>query len=307
MAARKGGYFLWPIEDLEVSEILPESPTLIACPNCGAPMTASALSCPECRRPVSIATTPKPKTDWKKRFGPLGVVIVILVKFKSVVLLALTKAKFLIFGLTKLKTILSMLAFLGVYWGLYGWKWALGFVVAIYIHEMGHVWALKQFGLRASSPMFIPFFGALVSLYESPANVGQDARIGLAGPIWGTGAAIAFALPALVTHDGIWLAIAHTAAYLNLFNLLPVWQLDGGRGFRALDKQQRLMLLGLMLVLWYLSGSGLFLILSLGALYRIFLAKDFAREPDQGAFVQFAGLLTMLGGLLYLIGDSYLR
>ena len=105
-------------------------------------------------------------------------------------LVVLSKAKLLLLGLTKLSTLSSMLLFLGVYWSLWGWQFALGFVVCIYIHEMGHVAALARYGIAASPPMFIPGFGALVRLKQSPANVRQDARVGLAGPIWGLAAAV---------------------------------------------------------------------------------------------------------------------
>ena len=239
---------------------------------------------------VKAAASP----NWLKRFGPVGAALAY----------GLSKAKFLIFGLAKIKTLFSMLAFLGVYWALYGWKFALGFVLGIYVHEMGHVWALRHFGLRASSPMFIPGFGAFVSLYDSPANVGQDARIGLAGPIWGTAASAAFLLPALLTQGtdraGLWLAIAHTTAFLNLFNLIPVWQLDGGRGFRALDHSQRLMMLALMVGLWAVTQQGIFLLLVAGAIYRNFWSKDLPPEGDRGALTQFAGLLAALAIILRL-------
>src|SRR5258708_6335046 len=76
------------------------------------------------------------RAKWTKRLGPLGVIIAFLLKFKTLVLVALTKAKFLLLGLAKLKTLLSMFAFFGVYWSLYGWAFALGFVLGIYVHEM---------------------------------------------------------------------------------------------------------------------------------------------------------------------------
>jgi Zn-dependent protease len=160
---------------------------------------------------------------------------------------------------------------------------------------MGHVWALRQFGLRASAPMFIPGFGAFVSLYDSPVNVNQDARIGLAGPIWGATAGIAFLIPGLVTGEALWLAVAHATAYINLFNLTPVWQLDGGRGFRALNFNERIMLLALTVGLWWVTSSGMFLIVALGAAYRIFIQKDFHPDGDRGVLTQFAGLLLLLG------------
>lgn len=237
-------------------------------------------------------------TDWKKRFGPLGVLVAFFAKFKTVGLLLLTKGKFLLFGLTKLNTLLSMFASMALYWALYGWKFGVGFVLGIYVHEMGHVSALRHFGLRASAPMFIPGFGAFVSLYDSPANESQDARIGLAGPIWGVAAAIFFQLSGILTGNALWFALAHTTAYINLFNLIPIWQLDGGRGFRALNRAQRTWAIGLMGVMWYFTGAGLFLILALGAAYRIFWQKDFPAQGDSGAFVQYAALLITLGALL---------
>jgi Zn-dependent protease len=236
--------------------------------------------------------------EWIKRLGPLGVVATAALKFKTAILLVLTKAKFLLFGLAKLQTLLSMLASIGVYWSLYGWRFATGFIIGIYIHEMGHVWMLRHYGLRASAPMFIPGFGAFVSLYDSPAEAAQDARIGLAGPLWGAGAAVACLLPALVAPGGVWTAIARATAYINLFNLTPIWMLDGGRGFRALDYRQRIIWLGLAVAMWYLTDSGLFLILLLGGAYRVFWKKDHAAVADQGLMLQFAGLMILFGAIL---------
>jgi Zn-dependent protease len=245
-----------------------------------APAPAPSVSAP-------AQAEKKPQPEWVKRLGPLGALGALLLKFK-----------FLLSGLLQLKTLLSMLAFFGVYWSIYGWKFAAGFVISIYIHEMGHVWMLRHYGMRASAPMFIPGLGAFVSLYQSPANVAEDARIGLAGPLWGAGAAIACAAMAVVYPASVWPAIARTGAFINLFNLTPVWMLDGGRGFRALDQQQRLLWLALAGLLWYLTGSGMFILLVLGAAYRIFWKKDPAPAPDMGAFLEFAGLLVLFGALL---------
>lgn len=241
------------------------------------------------------------KSNRLKKLGPVGVALGVALKFKTITLLVLTKAKFLIFGLAKFKTLLSMLATMGVYWSLYSWKFALGFVLGIYVHEMGHVWMLRQYGLRAAAPMFIPGFGAFVSMYDSPANVGQDARIGLAGPLWGAGAALVCFATGVATGQGVWYAIGHATAYINLFNLTPIWSLDGGRAARALDKKQRYLLLGAMTLLWVLSQQGMFLILMAGAAYRVFWKKDHAPEADNLVFFEYAGLLAMFGAMLALV------
>ncbi len=102
-----------------------------------------------------------------------------------------TKAKLLLLGLTKATTLFSMLLSVGVYWTVFGWRFAVLLVLSIYVHELGHVAALRRYGIDAAAPMFIPGFGALIRLRQHPANPREDARIGLAGPLWGCGAAAA--------------------------------------------------------------------------------------------------------------------
>jgi hypothetical protein len=102
----------------------------------------------------------------RKKLGALGTAGALLFKFKTFLLLALTKGKLVLLGLTKVNTLLSMLASIGVYWLLYGWKFGLGFVLSIYVHEMGHVMALARYGIPASATMSIPFFGEFIRLKE---------------------------------------------------------------------------------------------------------------------------------------------
>jgi Zn-dependent protease len=227
---------------------------------------------------------------WKKRFAKLGPIGTFL-------LVALSKGKLLLLGLTKLSTFASMLAFFAVYWSIFGWKFALGFVLSIYIHEMGHVMALRKYNIAASAPMFIPFFGAIVRMRQYPHNVGEDARVGLAGPIWGLGSAVAAWLAAITTGLPIWYAIAHTAAWLNLFNLLPVWQLDGGRGFRALTRKQRAIAAAVAIGMWAVTHQTILLLIALGAGYRLF-SRDYPAEDDNIILMQYAGLIVLLSMLM---------
>lgn len=211
-------------------------------------------------------------------------------------LFALTKGKLLLLGLTKLSTLSSMLVFLGVYWGLYGWRFALGFVVCLYIHEMGHVAALARYGIKASMPMFVPGLGAYVRLHQAPANVHEDARVGLAGPVWGTAAALAAWGGYFATGAPIWSAIAHTAAWLNLFNLLPIWQLDGGRGFRAMSRDQRWIGVAAIGAALALGGDPMLLIVGLGAVWAAF--QPAARARDWGALGLYVALVAALTALM---------
>lgn len=228
-----------------------------------------------------------------RRLGPVvfGAALV-LWKLKFVLVFALTKAKFLLLGLTKATTLLSMLAAAGVYWSLWGWKFAAGIVGSIYIHEMGHVAALRRFGIPASAPMFIPGFGAVVRLHQHPATRGEDARVGLAGPLWGLGAALAALAIYLVTEAPIWAAIARFGAWVNLFNLLPVWQLDGGRGFRALTRRQRWAAVGALVGIWFLTSEPLLVLLALAA--GVNAMSEATEEPDTAMLGMYAALALLL-------------
>jgi Zn-dependent protease len=176
------------------------------------------------------APSATPETPWWRR-GAAGLV--------TVALLLISKLKFLLLGLTKASTFISMFAFFGVYWSIYGWPLALGLVLSIYVHEMGHVAMLRRLGIEAGAPMFIPGVGALVMLKQHVSDPLTDAKIGLAGPVWGLGAALAALGIYAVTGARIWLAIAQLTGFLNLFNLIPVWQLDGSRGIHVLARWER--------------------------------------------------------------------
>jgi Zn-dependent protease len=208
----------------------------------------------------------------------------------------LGKGKLLLLGLTKAGTLFSMLLSLGVYWAAFGWQFALGLVVSIYVHEMGHVAALHRLGIRASAPMFVPGFGAVVRLEQYPVDAREDARVGLAGPIWGLGAALAAYAVFALTGEPIWGAIARVGAWINLFNLLPVWQLDGGRGFRALSRAERFVVAALMAAAWWWTREHL-----LGLLVAAAVFRAFAAHPDEGgdrvALAQFAVLVVALSAL----------
>src|SRR5262249_12406256 len=191
----------------------------------------------------------------------------------------LTKGKLLLLGLTKLSTLFTMMGSLGVYWNWYGWKFALGMVLLIYIHEIGHVYELRKFGIKASAPVFLPGFGAVVLLRERPATAAQDARVGLAGPLWGMAAACATLAVYLATRVPLWAALTRWGAWINLFNLVPVWQLDGGRGYVALTRRDRGIVLGLVLLMWVLTHDGVLFLVALGGAYRMF-KRDSALSPD---------------------------
>lgn len=223
----------------------------------------------------------------------LGALGALLAKFKFAVIFLLTKAKLLLLGLTKASTFFTMLLSAGVYWTIWGWKFALGVVLSIYVHEMGHVQALQRYGIKATAPMFIPGVGAVVRLKQYPADRREDARVGLAGPIWGLGAAVVAYAVYRATGSGIWGAIAHFGAWVNLFNLLPVWQLDGGRGFRALTRGQRWIATAVIGAIWLLTNEGLLVLLGLAAAASAGFAEG-ADQPDPMMLMQYCLLVAVL-------------
>ncbi len=232
---------------------------------------------------------------WGKLGGAAVAFGFVVWKLKIVFVFILSKGKILLLGLTKGSTFVSMALALGVYWAVFGWKFALGLVLSLYTHEMGHVLALRQKGIAAGAPIFIPGIGAFVRLRQRIADPHVDAWIGLAGPLGGLAAAL-FAL-ALAASAG-WpaaLAIAKVGGWINLFNLLPVWQLDGGRAVNALTRSQRVSLALGVGVAWFLSGEGILLLILVGAIARLFGRP--ADERDRGALWLYLGLL---GAFTYL-------
>lgn len=214
----------------------------------------------------------------------------------AVLLLVVTKGKFLLLGLAKLPTLLSMLVWVGVYWQAWGWKFAAGMVVCIYVHEMGHVAALRRVGLPASAPLFVPGLGAFVMLRHHPANPREDADIGLGGPEWGLGAALACAAVYWMGGGAYWGALARTGALINLFNLLPFWQLDGGRAFHALSRPQRMIAVGGLLAIWALTWQGLVFLLAMLAAWQAYAGG--AEEPDRNVLARYLFLSAAFAFLM---------
>ena len=186
----------------------------------------------------------------------------------TVVMLLAGKLKFLLLGLSKLSTVASMFGFIGVYWTIHGWPLAVGIAVAIYVHEMGHVAMLRKLGIHADAPLFIPGVGAVVMLKQHISDPVIDARIGLAGPVWGLGATVAAWLAYLSLGTPIWLAIAEISGFLNLFNLMPIWQLDGSRGFHALSREQRGLAVAAIAAALWLTAVPILWIVGAVAVYR---------------------------------------
>jgi Zn-dependent protease len=169
---------------------------------------------------------------WRERARSLGGPVLALL-----VLLA-TKGKAILLLLPKLKiftTSASMLVSIAAYALIWGWAFAVGFVLLLLVHELGHVIQLRREGVEASAPMFIPFLGAVIAAKSLGDDAAAEARVGLAGPILGSlGALVPLAIWQ-ATGEEFWQALAYVGFFLNLLNLLPVLPLDGGRAMAALS------------------------------------------------------------------------
>ncbi len=210
-----------------------------------------------------------------------------------------TKGKFLILGLTKLPTLASMLLFMAVYWERWGWGFGLGFVLCIYVHEMGHVIMLKHYGISASAPLFIPGLGAIIFAKQGIESPAEDARVGLAGPTAGLLAVLVCLTLYPLTGNMLFLALAVFGAYINLFNLIPMLFLDGARGYRGLNDTQRWIVAGIAVICYFLFSSSLSLGIAVVMAARQVLLRSNETAPpaDWSAFGLFAILLLALAGL----------
>lgn len=123
----------------------------------------------------------------------------------------------------------TMLLSVFTYALVYGWRYAAGFVALLFVHEMGHFVAARQRGLDVGAPTFVPFVGAWIQLKEQPIDAETEAYVGIAGPMLGSAAAFVCYLLARESGSGLLLALAYAGFVINLFNLIPVTPLDGGR------------------------------------------------------------------------------
>jgi len=218
---------------------------------------------------------------WLRWLGPIGVVLF---------------GAWKVIGFGKLASVLSLVAFFGVYLKELGWQYAAGLVLSIYLHELGHVVALRRAGIPASAPMFIPGVGAFVRMHAAPKDARTNAAVGLAGPAAGLAAALAAWALWLATGLPVLKAVAHSGAVLNLFNMVPVWQLDGARGFAPLARWQRVALLAVVGLALALSGERmLWLVLILGAFQAA--RPDAPAVPDARTLAVFSGLVAGLAWL----------
>jgi Zn-dependent protease len=200
-----------------------------------------------------------------------------------------------------------MLLSLVVYATIWGWRYAAGFIALLFAHEMGHYFAARQRGLNAGAPAFIPFMGAFIALKDQPVDVETEAYVAIAGPVVGTIAALAVYLWARSEDSGLLLAISYSGLFLNLFNLLPISPLDGGRVTAVLGP--RIWLLGvpiLLALVLYRPSPMLFVVVILAAPQLMKAWRYDPKAPENVAYygvpfqtkLEYGGAYLALAALL---------
>lgn len=231
----------------------------------------------------------------RRRLAPLGAGLVAL----------LAKLKALLLLLPKLKLFLSagtMVVSIAAYSFVFGWPFAVGLVALLLVHELGHVIQLRREGIAASAPMFIPFLGAVVASKTLGRNALAEARVGLAGPVLGTVGAAACLVIWQITGNDYWRALGYTGFFLNLFNLLPVVPLDGGRAMAAMSPWMWFLGFFGIVVLAFVFPNPIIFLIALFAAYETYRRWEHRRKggPETEAFYRVSPRHRLIVGAVYL-------
>ncbi len=256
---------------------------------------------------LGASTSTPPASVRPKRDGAwgwlVGAALLVFSKLKFVLVL-LKAAKFGKLFLTAGTMVLSIAAYAGIF----GWRFAVGFVLAILIHELGHGVAIKARGLRAGWPVFIPFFGAMISLKGQPRDADEEAYIAYGGPLAGTAAGMLIAAYAMHFRSPLAFALAETTFFLNLFNMIPLGQMDGGRIAKAFSKRAWIVGGILMMGLFLLRPSPQLAIIALLGLMQAFRgaqsdAQSVPEEVRRKWQLRYFGLVLYLGLAMYFVKE----
>ena len=196
-----------------------------------------------------------------RRWGAPGVLLAVL----------LGKLKYLLVAVKvlKLSTLFSMLLMVGVYATIWGLPFAVGFVLLIFVHELGHALVMRQQGIPAGPPVFIPFVGAVIAMRGLPRDAYVEALVGIGGPVLGSlGAAVCLAA-GVATGTRFWYALASTGFIINLFNLIPLYPLDGGRIIGAISRWLWLVGAAIGVAVFLVTESPLMLLVLLFGLLNV--------------------------------------
>ncbi len=237
------------------------------------------------------------RSDWRERLKrwlvPIGAGALALGAKLKAVLLILPKIKIL-------STSATMLVSIAAYALIWSWKFAIGFVLLLLIHEMGHVWQLRREGIKASAPMFIPFLGAVVMANSMGKDAAAEARVGLAGPILGTIGTLIPLTIWLATGEEFWQALTYVGFFLNLFNLLPIVPLDGGRAMAAVSQWVWFAGFAGLVALTFIFPNPILILIVLLAGYESYKRWKNRNSPESQAFHAIPKRTRVIVAVVYL-------
>ncbi|MEN8907958.1 MAG: site-2 protease family protein [Clostridiales bacterium] len=222
-----------------------------------------------------------PKKPSKK--GIVGFLLLIgtfLFKLKVPLLIVLSKFKFIFAALkfSKFFTMFfSMFVTIFIYAKLYGFAFGIGFVILILIHELGHFLTAKYLNLDVSAPVFIPFIGALIAMKEAPKDSITETKVAFGGPILGSLASIICFYIGITFNSGLFLSLALVGFILNIFNLIPIHPMDGGRIVTSISPKLWFIGIPILLILMIVFFSPIMLliiILGIKQIINYFKIKD---------------------------------
>jgi Zn-dependent protease len=244
--------------------------------------------------PAPPPIAPDPEPAWKRALGPLAVVVAALAKFGKVAFIALKGAKFA-------TTSVSMLVSIAAYTLLFGLPFAVGFVALLFVHEMGHYIQLRREGVQPGRMIFIPLLGAVVSARSFGGTALAEARVGLAGPILGSLGALAVAIVSVLTDSEMLRALAFTGFFLNLFNLLPVVPLDGGRAMAAMAPWMWFLGLGAVITLVFVYPNPILILIAVFGSLEVYRRWNDRKKGLDGnpAYYAVPGKYRLLVGAVY--------
>jgi Zn-dependent protease len=201
----------------------------------------------------------------------------------------------------------TMLISVFAYALVFGWRYAVGFVALIFVHEMGHYVAARQRGLDVGAPTFIPFVGAWVALKDMPHDVETEAYIGIAGPLAGTAAALACYFFARAYDSNLLLALSYAGFFINLFNLIPLSPFDGGRITAIISPRMWLVGVPILVAMFFWRPSPMLILVALLAAPQVWKAFKYdAAAPENAQYYGVSLEHKVSYGALYIALAAYL-
>ena len=221
----------------------------------------------------------------RKLAGPFIALGALLLKFGGVLL--------------KFKFFFSIFISAAFYVWYGGWWFGLGLIALLFVHEMGHVLEARRQGLPVSAPLFIPFVGAMITMREMPQDAWNEAKVAIAGPIVGSLGAAAIWLAGIAADSNHLKALAFLGFLINLFNLLPVVPLDGGRIVAALHPALWLVGFAALLVLVAFSPNPILIIILVVAGMELWQRWRMRNHPELQSYYRVTPRQRLIVGVLY--------